>query len=180
MAKLSAETRGDMVKVPPFFKDRVIQRVLDCELTTGKKSGKPQFKVETEIVSPDVMEIAGEKYVLAGQKITYYLGLNTEVAAGARQSAWANTFEFLTKLGLKTDWDTDDESFGKEFSEMLTGVTFDNILNSQEDAPTKPDGKGGWTPILDARGKPIKNGFVWNSFLNNVIGKCEVETNRAY
>ena len=180
MAVLNKSNRGASAQVPPHFKDRVVQRVIEVELGTSKSKSKPQIKLVTEIVSPDTVTVGDASFVIGGQKITYYLGLSADVSPGAKQSPWASTCDFFEKCGLPTEVDTEDPELNKKLENLLNGLTFDNILSSIEDVQTKPDGKGGYTPILDGRGQPVKNGFKWNSFLNGVIGKCEVDANKPY
>ena len=180
MPKLDKSNVGSVVTVPPFWKDRVIERVIEASLEDSKSSGKPQIKMTTEIVMPESVKIGEVEYILAGQKINRYLGLSTDITGNAKQSPWSNTFAFLDKLGLPTEIDTDDPELNKKVETMLTGICFENILNSSERIPKKRGLDGKFTPILDARGLPIKQGFEWNTFLNDVVGRAEADVNKPY
>jgi len=181
---LNKETKGSVAQVPPFFKDRVIQRVLEASLEEKKDGSGRQIKMVTEIAFPDNVSIDGIDYVIGGQKITHYLGLSTEVSDGARQSSWASTYDFLEKCGLPTEIDTDDPLLSSKIETMFKDLTFENILESRENIPQRKkigaDGKIKYEQILDGRGQPIKQGFQWNTFLNGVIGRSTVELNKPY
>lgn len=171
---------GAVVQVPPFFKDRVVERVMRVNLHTSKESGGQSLLMKTEIHSPDKVTIGEKEYVLAGQVIERYLSLNTKVKEGSKQSGWSSTCAFLEKLGLSTDIDEKDPELNTKLDEMFKDVAFENILSSSEKPVTRRNEKGKVENVLDGRGQPIKNGFQWNTFLNDVLGKCSVESNKPY
>jgi hypothetical protein len=178
---LNKSNVGEIIAVPPHFKKLVIERVLEASLENSKSSGKPQIKLQCEIVSPAEDVVGDTKYIIGGQKITHYLGLSTEITGQARQSPWAGTYVFFEKCGLPTEWDDTAPDFNSKIESALKGLEFENILSSQEKiARTKQaDGKSG-DVIKDSRGQPIKQGFEWNTFLQDVVGRSTTKTNVPY
>lgn len=180
MAKLTRADAGPVVQIPPFFSDRVVERVLRATLHTAKSGGGQSILMKTEIHTPDKVTVGDKEYVLAGQVIERYLSLNPTKSEGAKQSGWAGTCAFLEKVGLSTDLDPEDPKFNDILNEMFKDLAFENILRSSERVMTRTLPNGDREPICDGRGNPIKSGFQWNTFLNDVLGRCSVESNVPY
>lgn len=181
MAKLTSENVGTIVSVPPNFRDRVTMRVKEASFGESKSSGNLMITLKCEIIAPDKIDHADAKsYILAGQEITYYLGLSTELKGKARQSPWATTFNFLQKLGLPTELDTEEMETTEGGEERLAylknfdNLTFDAILSSNEKIAQKKVGNE-YVAILDGRGKPQSQGYQWSNNLGDVVGVGSVE-----
>src|SRR5262245_39208338 len=95
-----SDTKSPIVKVPPNYSDTATIRVKKATFGKSQSSGKDQITLECEIVTPENATMDGQEYVLAGQEITFYLGLSDERKGKAKESPMARTKEFHTKLGL--------------------------------------------------------------------------------
>lgn len=89
-------------------------RVVGAEFGPSSNSGNPMVTLDTEVVQPAEVEIAGEQVNIAAVKAKYYIvtsvvnedgSLNEEKTAKARERAK----EILTNLGYTTiNWDNID------------------------------------------------------------------------
>lgn len=166
-----SQTSSVSAKVPPYFSDVVSLRVKKWSF--GKsKAGNEQFTLETEIVAPSEVESDGSKYALAGQEITFYLGVSDKKAEGAKQSPLAALKEFHTKLGLPLSVDPENPPY--------EGLVFEYLATSQEDKMKRRNRDGSWEILKDAQGKDRVNGWVWSNFLGNVVGPSSWSAENPY
>jgi hypothetical protein len=50
------------------------------------------------------------------------------------------------------------------------GLTFEFYGQTQEQTINRPDGHGGYEPVLGEDGKPRSLGWQWANYISNVIG----------
>jgi hypothetical protein len=167
-----ADTKAPKVLVPPYFSDSITMRVKKFSFANSKSSGKPQITLVTEIVKPDSVEQDGVSYVLAGQEITFYLGLSDDKHPKAKQSPLAATLEFHTKLGLPTEIDTDNLPY--------EGLLFEFLGSTKENIAQRRTKDGEYETVFDENGKPRTLGWEWNNILANVLGPSTLSTNERF
>lgn len=166
------DSKSPIVKVPPNFSDTVNLRVKKASFGKSQSSGKDQVTLETEIVTPDAVTLDGQEYVLAGQEITFYLGLSDDRVGKAKQSPMATTKEFHTKLGLPMELDPENLPY-KE------GLLFEFWLTSSEQKLQRKVGNK-FEPILDENGQVRTLGWQWNNFVSNVLGPSKLKINEGF
>jgi len=165
------DSKAPVVKVPPNYKEVLTLRCKDYSY--GKsRGGNDQITLVTEIIKPEDVELDGVKYVLAGQEITFYLGLSDEVRGKAKSSPMAAFKEFHTKLGLPMEIDTDNLPY--------EGLCFEFYGQTQEQVVQRPGPGGKFEPVLGEDGKPRTLGWQWSNYLSNVIGPSSLSTNEAF
>lgn len=96
-------------------------RILDAVFGPSAK-GNPMITLSLEVESPEEMEVAGEKFTVAGQQLKYYIttGMSPVEGATDEQSAALaekiekmrkGVVELLSKMGMKEEqinWDNID------------------------------------------------------------------------
>lgn len=169
-----ADTKSPRVVVPPDFRDTVTLRVKKYTFAKSKSSGKDQIELLCEIAHPDSVELDGQKYILAGQEMTFYLGLSDEVKGKAKQSQLANTLEFHRKLGLPEEIDTDNLPYENLLFEFW-------LTSTEQQLKRKTNTGGDYEVILDpSTGKPRTLGWQWNNFVQNVLGPSTMKLDTPY
>jgi hypothetical protein len=166
------DTKSPVVKAPPNYRDALTLRVKKQSFGKSRTSNRDQVTLETEIVAPEEITLDGQAYVLAGQEIKFYLGLSDEKAPKAKASPLAQTKEFHQKLGLSLDLDTDNLPY--------EGLLFEFYGQTQEKVCQRPDGSGGFEPILGSDGKPTTLGWEWSNYLSNVIGPSAMKVGAPF
>ncbi len=162
------DTKSPVISVPPYFKDSGTLRVKESKFEKDKN----RIVLTTEIVAPEKVTVDGQDYILAGQELTFYLGLSDEVKGKAKASPLAQLKSFHEKLGLSMDLDTEALPYD--------GLMFDFYLQSSERTAQRTevgtDGKTKYVPILGPDGKPRTMGWQWNNFLgDSILGLSTLE-----
>lgn len=165
-------TNAGAVKVPPAFSDVVTLRAKKYSFGKSNSSGRDQITLVTEIVKPDEVVLDGQKYILAGQEITFYLGLSDEISGKAKSSPLANTKEFHQKLGLPLEIDTDNLPY--------EGLLFEYYLQTTEKILTRRKPDGGFENLLDENGKPRTLGWQYSNFVGNVVGPSSMKIDEGF
>jgi hypothetical protein len=160
---MKLESSSPVVSVPPHFKDSATLRVKDSKFEKEKN----RIVLTAEIVAPESTTVDGKDYVLAGQELTFYLGLSDKVKGKAKVSPMAQLISFHEKLGLSLDLDTDALPYD--------GLMFDFYLCSSERIAQRFE-NGEYKPILDGAGEPRTLGWQWNNFLgDSILGPSSME-----
>lgn len=167
-----ADTKAPKVLVPPYFSDSITLRCKKFSYGKSKSSNKDQITLVTEIVKPDNVEQDGQNYVLAGQEITFYLGLSDERVGKAKQSPLSATLEFHQKLGLPPEIDTDNLPY--------EGLLFEFLGTTSEDVVKRRLKDGSFEVVNDEQGKPRTLGWIWNNFLSNVLGPSSLTIDEGF
>lgn len=184
MAIVSRENVPMTNVVPPKMRNRYTLRVLDATFGPSKGKQNPQMVWDCEIVEPaKITAIDGKEYLLDSLKVQYFFPIiildEGQVNLEKTQSAQDKFLQVLKALGYAESFDPENMQ-----PEQYNGLVFDAILDSTEDIPQKPNGKGGWEPITGADGKPISKG--WKIQINtfapayDILCRSTVETNRAF
>jgi len=166
-----------------FPRRRVTCRILEEDFKASKK-GHLMIERKLEILLPEVLEIDGVVYEIAGQEVQQYRMLRiidqeTKEIDEVKSKKSINGFlEERRNLGLPSD-EVDDEAPPLD----LTGVLVDAVVSSQEseyrEEPTAEQKKAGkpGTEIVGADGKAIK---IFRLQVEQVLGRSTAEINRQY
>ena len=160
--------------IPPYYSDVGTLRVKKSKYE--ENNGDPRVVLETEIIAPSEVEVDGVKYNLAGQEITFYCSLNSNITGKQKQSPLDNLLEFHTKLGLPEDLDPENLPY--------ENLLFDFMLQSNEKILQRrirlSDGSFEYEAILGPDNKPRKQGWQWASFINGAIGPSSLSIETVF
>lgn len=181
--------------VPPHYKGTAILRVTASKFGPSKTQN-PMVTLDLEIVVPDKVEspFNGKVYALDSAKMMMWLLLwDIDRNGNVLQNGlgWLNG-ELLPNVlqipeGFKLDT-LDPLSHNPLFHEeknpsgvKLNGLTFECIVESEENIEQRRKPDGTYEPLKDMQGNVIKKGWRWKTpSPADIIRLAEVETNRAF
>ena len=161
------DVKSAVVRIPPQLQEVVALRIKQASYSKEKN----RIDWETEIIHPDKVMLDGTEYVLAGQEVRFYNGLNDEISGNQKESPLSKLKTFHSKMGLPWSNEIDTDKY--------EGLIFNFHLLSYEKPIQRKTAEGKYETILDENGKPRTLGYQYSNFLDNVIGPSNVSVNEG-